>query len=125
MLLSAVVVVVVVVSSSSSSSSCCCYCCAAVVTDTTTTTEHHTILNVSMQNPGFDLNVPCIPDDIAIIQLAEPVNLTNPYVGVIGLPQPNENFVGNPNCWIMGWGLTCKLSFQSFNTRTQTHTYIK
>ena len=58
------------------------------------------------QHPEYDSQSPGVPNDIAIIRLAEAVDLSNQYVGVIGLPEANEDFVGNSNCWIMGWGLT-------------------
>ena len=61
-----------------------------------------------MQHPDYDDQTNGIPNDIAIVRLAEAVDLTNEYVDVIGLPEENEDFVGNSNCWIMGWGLTCK-----------------
>ena len=64
---------------------------------------------VTTQYPEYDHLADGIPNDIAIIRLAEPVDLTNQYVGVIGLPEEDEDFVGNSDCWIMGWGMTSKL----------------
>ena len=69
------------------------------------------------------------PNDIVILKLAEPVDMTNENVDVIVLPKKGEEFTGNENCWIMGWGLTCeiisKISFFSFLGREPGNEFFK
>ena len=72
-------------------------------------------LNCFLQHPGYDHLADGAPNDIVIVKLAEPVDMTNQYVNVIALPEEDEIFLGNQNCWIMGWGLPCKMSFIFFN----------
>ena len=45
-----------------------------------------------------------IPNDIALLHLTENADLSNPNIGTIVLPDDGEDFVGNANCWITGWG---------------------
>merc|ERR1712179_460178 len=44
-------------------------------------------------------------NDIALIKLHEPVDLTNQYIKAICLPTPNESF-DNHVCTATGWGAT-------------------
>lgn len=45
-----------------------------------------------------------IPNDIALLHLSRDVDMTNQYVSTIQLPEKGEDFLGNGNCWITGWG---------------------
>lgn len=42
-------------------------------------------------------------NDIALIRVDSPVDLNNPHVAPICLPDPYDNFVGQ-RCWVTGWG---------------------
>ncbi len=44
-------------------------------------------------------------NDIAIVQFAQPVQISE-TVDVVALPDPDHDFLGNPDCWITGWGIT-------------------
>lgn len=53
-----------------------------------------------MINPG-------LPHDIALIKLKDKANLSNSNIKPIALPPNDENnFAGNSDCWITGWGRT-------------------
>ena len=43
------------------------------------------------------------PNDVALLQLKSEVSL-NRYIDTIALPSQDEDFAGNPDCWISGWG---------------------
>jgi len=46
------------------------------------------------------------PNDIALMRLVEPANITLPHVEKACLPTINDmNFTGE-ECWISGWGKT-------------------
>ena len=45
------------------------------------------------------------PNDIALLQLSQTVQM-NSYVRTIALPNKGEDFAGNKDCWITGWGRT-------------------
>ncbi len=57
-----------------------------------------------------------------MIELSEPVDISNEFVGLAKLPRANDVFAGNPDCWIAGWGRISEYSVISgtFNT----HNYI-
>ena len=44
------------------------------------------------------------PNDIALILLKSEAQLSNPYINTIALPEENEDFTENTDCWITGWG---------------------
>ena len=44
------------------------------------------------------------PNDIALILLKNDVDLSSSLIEPINLPEQNEDFTGNPNCAITGWG---------------------
>ena len=44
------------------------------------------------------------PNDIAMIYLSTTADMSSKYVDTVALASKNDNFVGNPNCWITGWG---------------------
>merc|ERR1712224_1177544 len=46
-------------------------------------------------HPGFGRGGRAMPNDIALIQLAEPVDLSNPFVSTIQMADHMENFEGN------------------------------
>merc|ERR1712018_864040 len=45
------------------------------------------------------------PNDIALVQLSRPAKLSQ-YVQPIDMADGSEDFVGNPDCYITGWGST-------------------
>merc|ERR1711970_1217667 len=45
-----------------------------------------------------------MPYDMALVKVAEPIDLTNPYVSAIPMATPSATYAGNPDCWISGWG---------------------
>ncbi|XP_020666248.3 serine protease 27 [Pogona vitticeps] len=47
--------------------------------------------------------VPDSSGDIALLQLQSPVNFTSDILPIC-LPEPSEEFFGNKNCWVTGWG---------------------
>jgi len=55
-------------------------------------------------HPGFGRGGRAMPNDIALIQLAEGVNLDNKFVSTIQMADHMENFEGNKECFITGWG---------------------
>ena len=69
------------------------------------------------QHPDYDNMGVGIPNDIALLQLETEADLTDKYVATISLPKEGEDFVGNKNCWLTGWGVfsksmaTCVLTF--------------
>jgi len=44
------------------------------------------------------------PNDIGVIELDQEVDISNPFVGLAKLPRADDEPVGNPDCWIAGWG---------------------
>ena len=44
------------------------------------------------------------PNDIALIYTSTTVDTTSQYVRTVSLPYQNQDFSGNYNCWITGWG---------------------
>merc|ERR1712062_240470 len=56
-----------------------------------------------LAHDGFDMTRPGIPDDIAVIRLAQPVDMTPANVSTIPLPTAPD-IDGHANCWISGWG---------------------
>merc|ERR1712136_415444 len=43
-------------------------------------------------------------NDIALVQLKTPLDLTGPYAGPACVPQHDEDYRGHPNCTLSGWG---------------------
>jgi len=52
----------------------------------------------------FQILQPGGPGDIAILRLERPVDLSSDFVSIGQLPPVGENFVGNENCVMTGWG---------------------
>ena len=44
------------------------------------------------------------PNDIAVILLQSEADLSSPYTKAIALPNQDEDFTDNTDCWITGWG---------------------
>ncbi|CAD5113848.1 DgyrCDS3008 [Dimorphilus gyrociliatus] len=58
-------------------------------------------------HPEFELINPGLPNDIALLKLKENADLGNPNINTISLPPNDSNdFAGNSDCWITGWGRT-------------------
>ena len=48
------------------------------------------------------------PNDIALLYLSTPIDLSDKYVYAVELASAGEKFIGN-ECWITGWGKTSPL----------------
>ena len=59
-----------------------------------------------IRHPNFKDNTAGLPNDIALIYLSSSANTNSQYISTIALPSQNENFAGNSNCYITGWGTT-------------------
>jgi len=46
------------------------------------------------------------PNDIALLYLSSEADTSSQYVATIALPSQNEEFAGNSQCYISGWGVT-------------------
>ena len=44
------------------------------------------------------------PNDIAMLYLSTNADMSSQYVDTVALASKSDNFVGNSNCWITGWG---------------------
>ena len=44
------------------------------------------------------------PNDIALLRLTTNADTSNKYVSTIAMANKNEDFAGNYNCYITGWG---------------------
>ena len=64
-----------------------------------------------IMHPQYDSRGESYPNDIALVLLQENVDLSAENVQPISLPDSGEDFVGNQECWITGWGLTVSSSF--------------
>ena len=56
------------------------------------------------QHPEYSEVERGYPNDIGLIELDQPVVLSNPSVGLAKLPRATDEPAGNPDCWIAGWG---------------------
>merc|ERR1719369_102840 len=67
--------------------------------------EVYGVLDIVMHhayNPNGELR----PYDIALVYIDRDANLDSPFISTIDLPAKNEDFAGNPECFISGWGVT-------------------
>ena len=62
------------------------------------------------QHPDYGTGEGGFPNDIALIKLRTPADLSNKYVDTIAIGDKNDDFVGD-ECWITGWGGMYVLSF--------------
>nr|XP_022327667.1 LOW QUALITY PROTEIN: fibrinolytic enzyme, isozyme C-like [Crassostrea virginica] len=64
------------------------------------------IMSVSriIMHPDYNGNGAGFPNDIALLELSGEV--TSNRAEVIGLARGTNSFIGNPDCWITGWGKT-------------------
>merc|ERR1712168_1159556 len=44
------------------------------------------------------------PNDIALLHLAKDADTSSPYIATIAMAEKGEDFVGNSECYITGWG---------------------
>jgi secreted trypsin-like serine protease len=56
------------------------------------------------QHEDYDRFGEGIPNDIALVELDEPADIDNEYIGLAPLPRSSDEMAGNPDCWIAGWG---------------------
>lgn len=56
------------------------------------------------QHPEFSISEWGLPNDIALIKLAEPADTNNTYITPVALASGETDFAGNPDCFITGWG---------------------
>ena len=60
-------------------------------------------------HPDHNPKIGGLPYDIALLDMGIYVDLdSNAYIRPIALPDKEEYFTGNPDCWITGWGHTKK-----------------
>merc|ERR1719309_1850155 len=59
-----------------------------------------------IKHSRYNGNANGFPNDIALIYLSSSASTSSKYVSTITLPSKNENFAGNRNCYITGWGAT-------------------
>ena len=60
-----------------------------------------------IKHPGYNPDIESTPYDFALLDMGIYVDLdSNPYILPIALPEKEEYFTGNPDCWITGWGQT-------------------
>ncbi|XP_041369699.1 hyaluronan-binding protein 2-like [Gigantopelta aegis] len=61
----------------------------------------------TFQHPGY-IRTSNFPNDIALLQLDEPVDLESGDARVACIPDPQDqiDLVHNSRCWISGWGET-------------------
>ena len=57
----------------------------------------------SLQHANFDMNANFIQNDIALIQLATPVDLSDEYAEVVPMANKGDKFLG-ADCRLTGWG---------------------
>ena len=62
-----------------------------------------------LQHPNYQEDGDGTPNDIAILRLERPVNLTSSNIEIATLPNITEEFVG-AQCYITGWGKTSMYS---------------
>ncbi len=70
--------------------------------------QRYSIANDSLfsQHPGY-IRTSNFPNDLALLQLDEPVDTTSGEARVACLPQDEElSLLDNTKCWISGWGET-------------------
>jgi len=65
----------------------------------------HTVSKV-IRHHGYNGNGRGFPNDIALLQLSSNVDMSSRFIDTVALPAKNENFAGNSDCWITGWGAT-------------------
>merc|ERR1712241_45785 len=65
--------------------------------------EKYSVKNI-VRHPQYQAQSMGFPNDIALIELNEVVDLSNEFVSIIKLAEEGEKFYGNDNCWITGWG---------------------
>ena len=64
------------------------------------------------------------PNDIALIRLKSDVDMSSSLVSTIALPDKDEDFTGNPNCVITGWGSLSTLHGASPDILQELHVNI-
>ena len=52
--------------------------------------------------------VPCngFPNDIALLKLDQPANLSNEYIETVNISENSTDYYTDAECWISGWGAT-------------------
>ena len=56
-----------------------------------------------LQHEDFDQSGK-IFNDISLVRLSRPANLESPYIGLIGMAETVDDFIGQSG-WIIGWGI--------------------
>ncbi|XP_011413121.1 fibrinolytic enzyme, isozyme C [Magallana gigas] len=69
-----------------------------------TTTSQALAVNRIIMHPDYNGNGAGFPNDIALLELSGEV--TSNRAEIIGLARGTSSFIGNPDCWITGWGKT-------------------
>ncbi|KAK2150808.1 hypothetical protein LSH36_387g01065 [Paralvinella palmiformis] len=70
-------------------------------------TEQYIDVAGLFMHPDYNYSAPYYANNLALIQLATPANLSNNYINVVCLPPSDDiSYVENPNCYVTGWGVT-------------------
>ena len=64
------------------------------------------LINQIIRHPDYNFNANGFPNDLALVQLEKEADLSTKYAKPIALPNPGDDFFGNNDCWIVGWGAT-------------------
>ena len=64
------------------------------------------IFDFLFQHPEYQNSGDGFPNDIAILKLSSSVSVGNGKAELVPLAQQDLSFLGNPDCWISGWGRT-------------------
>ena len=59
-----------------------------------------------IRHPSYSGSSSGFPNDIALMKLSSSADLSSKYATAVALPDSNEDFAGNDECWITGWGAT-------------------
>ncbi|XP_061168955.1 chymotrypsinogen A-like [Saccostrea echinata] len=71
----------------------------------TSNNERNTTIQKVLIHPNYSPEHG-LPNDIALVQLSQPVNLAGHYVRTACLPQKDDVFTDTDHCYISGWGYT-------------------
>ena len=62
------------------------------------------LLSKRIRHPDYNYNAKGFPNDLALLQMDKEADLSTKYAKPIALPNPREDFFGNNDCVIVGWG---------------------
>jgi len=74
-----------------------------------------------IEHPGWDMQTPGLPYDMALIKTTGPIDLANHYISTIPMATPLETYAGNEDCWISGWGRNDRNSMEPSDKLLEAH----